>query len=75
MSNFISLLRNAVAEFPEHSLKNLPCSQLNKLHPYFEQLKNNRANPAMSDALMRPVQVAGAERVKQLLKAWWPMLV
>ena len=25
-------------------------------------MKNNRANPAMSDALMRPVQVAGAER-------------
>ena len=60
---FQSLLRNSVAEFLEHSLMKLPrCLQMNKLHQYFEQQKNNRANPAMSDALLRPGQVAGAER-------------
>ena len=47
----------------KHSLTKLPRrSQMNKLHQYFEQQKNNLANPAMSDALTRPGQVAGAER-------------
>ena len=60
---FQSLLRKSVAEFLEHSLTKLPrSSQMNKLHQYFEQQKINRANPAMLDALMRPGQVAGAER-------------